>query len=155
MNEIQRPTAARVDSVIATSIGTAVVTYCTVALCGYFTFGEGVAGDVLDNYPEGAPVVTVARVFVATLVALTYPLQCHPARACILSLLSSRRFFRARVLWIFSGFFASNTHTRCRHLRNPSVARRLSSLPGPSLAKNNSQRHKPQACKSGRETRTC
>lgn len=35
------------------------------------------------------PVITVARVFVTLLVAFSYPLQCHPARCCLMTFWSS------------------------------------------------------------------
>ncbi|KAH8051859.1 hypothetical protein JL721_11003 [Aureococcus anophagefferens] len=90
VNEIKRPTPARLDAVVATSIGTACGIYLLVAVCGYMTFGDKVQGDILDNYPV-EPAITVARVFVAALVALSFPLQCHPSRACVMSLLQGAR----------------------------------------------------------------
>lgn len=35
------------------------------------------------------PIVSVARCFVSLLVSFTYPLQCNPARRCVMTLLAS------------------------------------------------------------------
>ena len=91
VNELKRPTRGRVDGVIACSIGVALLVYLTVANLGYATFGDHVLPDVLDNYPAASPMVALARVFIAVLVGLCYPLQCHPARACLRSLLAEIR----------------------------------------------------------------
>eukprot|EP00606_Chrysophyceae_sp_TOSAG23-5_P000983 GSChrysophyteH2.ASY1.ANO1.646.1 assembled CDS len=88
VNEIENPTIGRVNKVIVGSIGTAVATYLAVAACGYATYGSLVESDVLLNYPRNE-LTTVARCFVALLVVFTFPLQCHPARKCMMSILDS------------------------------------------------------------------
>jgi hypothetical protein len=35
------------------------------------------------------PIVSVARCFVSLLVSFTYPLQCNPARKCVMTLVAS------------------------------------------------------------------
>lgn len=84
-NELKNPTVRRVDSVIASSIGMAFVLYMLVANCGYATYGDEVASDILESYPENT-LVTVVRIFVSFLVIFSYPLQCHPARMCVMAL---------------------------------------------------------------------
>ncbi|KAJ8602382.1 hypothetical protein CTAYLR_004239 [Chrysophaeum taylorii] len=88
-NEIASPTRLRIDTVILVSISVAFCVYLAVGLAGFDTFGTHVEGDILTNY-SASPVVATARVFVAFLVSLSYPLQCHPSRACVFSLLESR-----------------------------------------------------------------
>jgi len=88
VNELRDPTQARVDAASAAAVGTACVVYVLVAWCGYYSFGAGVAGDVLENYPK-TTVVTVARGFVALLVLPSYPLQLFPSRQCVLTLLDA------------------------------------------------------------------
>ena len=85
-NEMERPTQSRVDTVIALSIGTAFFVYMIVAGAGYSTYGDEVESDILVNYPENY-LTSIARLFVSFLVAFSYPLQCHPSRRSILSLL--------------------------------------------------------------------
>ena len=46
--------------------------------------------DVLENYAS-TPTISVARVGVAILVASSFPLQCHPSRMCIFSLLDQAK----------------------------------------------------------------
>lgn len=41
------------------------------------------------GYIIETPIVALARVFVSLLVCFTYPLQCNPARRCVMTLLSS------------------------------------------------------------------
>jgi len=86
VNEIKTPVIGAVNKVIGASIGLALVTYLVVAIAGYSTYGSLVKSDVLLNYPRNAT-TTVARVFVALLVAFSYPLQQHPARRSITSIL--------------------------------------------------------------------
>ena len=86
VNEIEDPRIERVNKVITGSIGTAICTYLAVAACGYATYGSLVESDVLLNYPRNE-LTTVARCFVALLVVFTFPLQCHPARKCVMSIL--------------------------------------------------------------------
>ena len=63
INELRAPTVSRMDKAILISIGTAFVAYLAVAVGGYYTFGDGVSGDILLNYP---------KTLVVTLVSLGY-----------------------------------------------------------------------------------
>ena len=56
-----------------------------VAVAGYGTYGSLVQSDILLNYPRNG-ITTCARIFVALLVAFSYPLQNHPARRSVLSI---------------------------------------------------------------------
>jgi amino acid permease len=85
-NEMAQPTQERVNKVIGMAVGLAFCVYMLVAGCGYHTYGDAVEPDILVNYPE-TYLTSVARLFVSLLVAFTYPLQCHPSRRSILSLL--------------------------------------------------------------------
>lgn len=55
---------------------------------GYLTFGPVVASDVLRTYPS-SELVAVARIAISVVVTFSYPLQSHPSRGCILSLLAA------------------------------------------------------------------
>jgi amino acid permease len=93
-NELHNPTQPRVNLVIVSAIGVAFVIYMIVAGCGYATYGSSVDPDILVNYPNNY-LTSVARLFVSLLVAFSYPLQCHPSRRSILSLLTSFDAYRA------------------------------------------------------------
>jgi amino acid permease len=60
VNELERPTQRRVDSVIALAIGSAFVLYMIVAIEGYKTYGSNVKGDILLNYPQNGLVTMVS-----------------------------------------------------------------------------------------------
>lgn len=85
VNEIEFLSQRRVDIVIVTSIGFAMVIFSVVAIEGYRTYGFLVRGDILLNYPENAQ-VTFLRICIAFMLALHYPLQLDPSRRCISSL---------------------------------------------------------------------
>ena len=88
VNELKQRTPSRVNSVIGLAIGTALLLYITVAGFGYETYGDEVESDILVNYPE-TYLTSTARLFVSLLVAFSYPLQAHPARRCILTLVGT------------------------------------------------------------------
>ena len=69
--------------------------YVAVAACGYGTFGARVRGDILTSYPT-SPLLATARLAIATVVSLSYPLLSHPARACIIAILDALHTRRQR-----------------------------------------------------------
>ena len=85
-NELRDPTPARANGVIACSVGLALACYLTISIAGYTIFGSEVPSDVLAGFDSEAQ-FSVARAFISTLVCFCYPLQAHPARASIISLL--------------------------------------------------------------------
>lgn len=87
VNELQARTQSRLNTVIASSIGIALVVFYIVAMEGYFTFGSLTRGDVILNYPETFN-VTLLRICIAVMLTLHYPLQLDPSRRCIQSLLT-------------------------------------------------------------------
>jgi len=87
VNEIERPTMPRIDAVILLAIVLVFLIYMVVAGCGYKTYGDEVEPDILVSYPTNI-VTSIARLAVSLLVAFSYPLQAHPARMCVLTLLS-------------------------------------------------------------------
>jgi len=86
VNELRNPTIARIDSVFVASIGTAVIVYIIMASAGYIAFGDTVKSNILVSYPNNG-ITSTARIFVSFVVAFHYPLQSHPARRSVLSLL--------------------------------------------------------------------
>ena len=86
-NEIHRPTPERINTVIVMSVGISFVIYILVAACGYGTYGSNVDPDILVNYPR-TTLTSIARMFVCFLVAFSFPLECHPCRRSVLTLVS-------------------------------------------------------------------
>ncbi|KAI5454982.1 hypothetical protein NCC49_002258 [Naganishia albida] len=82
-NELEKNTQSRMNKVIGTSIFSAVATYEVIGITGYLTFGKGVSSNVISMYPYTSLLISVAQLGIVLLVALSYPLQCHPCRACL------------------------------------------------------------------------
>lgn len=84
VNELQRPTAFRVNSMFAASVGTALFVALLVGLTGYSTYGSETKSDILSSYPKNG-LTGFCRVLIALVVSCHYPLQLHPARRTALS----------------------------------------------------------------------
>ena len=54
---------------------------------GYATFGSKVEHDILANYPSNNGIVAIARFAISFVVMCCYPLQAHPTRACVTTIL--------------------------------------------------------------------
>lgn len=87
-NELYKPTKTRINGFIISAISCCTVIYTVIVLCGYFTYGDAVTSDVLETYPDKM-VVTVARIAISVCVVFSFPMQLHPARACIISIINS------------------------------------------------------------------
>ena len=81
-NELIDNTTERIDIVIASSVGTAFSVYQIVGIIGYLTFGNIVSSNIIQMYPAGI-IITGCQISIAILFLLSYPLQCHPARASL------------------------------------------------------------------------
>ena len=91
------------NTVIGTSIGSAVVIYEIIAVFGYLTFGskvglrrsncyypssqyvyfEQVGANIIAMYPSTSLFIAVGQLAIAILVMFSYPLQVHPCRNCL------------------------------------------------------------------------
>ena len=58
-----------------------------MASAGYLAYGDTVKSNILVSYPDNV-ITSAARVFVSLVVAFHYPLQAHPARRSLLSLMT-------------------------------------------------------------------
>jgi len=85
-NELSNNTMQRLNTINVCSISIAMISYACIAYCAYFTFGSEVESDILSNYTKSWAVLMV-RIVLAISLAWSFPLQCHPARQCIASLL--------------------------------------------------------------------
>ncbi|CCK68661.1 amino acid transporter KNAG_0B02190 [Huiozyma naganishii CBS 8797] len=74
------------------SMSLAFLLYIVIGYSGYLTFGDKIVGNIVTLYPNNAS-STIGRIAIAILVTLTFPLQCHPARASIHHII---HFFQAR-----------------------------------------------------------
>ncbi|KAJ3284182.1 hypothetical protein HDU79_008428 [Rhizoclosmatium sp. JEL0117] len=81
-NELVDNSVSQVKKVIHLSILTAFGVYQLIGIMGYLTFGNTVGGNVISMYPPGA-IITGGQISLAFLFLLSYPLQCHPARASL------------------------------------------------------------------------
>ncbi|CAI4211154.1 unnamed protein product [Parascedosporium putredinis] len=82
LNELSDDSPSGVITVIGSSIGSAASVYTLVAITGYLTFGNDVAGNIVSMY--GSSVAsTLAKAAIVVLVTFSVPLQIHPCRASI------------------------------------------------------------------------
>ena len=79
-NELDKPTRSRNASVAAIAVSVALAVYICLGTAGYTTFGSKVEHDILANYPSTNAVVAVARLAISFVVTCCYPLQAHPTR---------------------------------------------------------------------------
>ncbi|KAG7094069.1 hypothetical protein E1B28_007689 [Marasmius oreades] len=82
-NEVIGNTPQRLNMVIGTSIGSAVVTYEIIAVLGYLTFGSNVGANIIAMYPSTSLFIAVGQLAIVILVLFSYPLQVHPCRNCL------------------------------------------------------------------------
>ncbi|KAJ3407450.1 hypothetical protein HDV05_005411 [Chytridiales sp. JEL 0842] len=81
-NELIDNTFKRIGKVIRLSIGTALIIYQVVGILGYLSFGNTVKSNIIQMYPSSL-LITGGQLALAILFLLSYPLQCHPARASL------------------------------------------------------------------------
>ncbi|KAI0046216.1 hypothetical protein FA95DRAFT_1520510 [Auriscalpium vulgare] len=82
-NELKTNSQRRMNIVIATSIGSATLTYEIIAVFGYLTFGSKVSANIIAMYPSTSLFIAVGQLAIAILVMFSYPLQVHPCRNCL------------------------------------------------------------------------
>ncbi|GES73697.1 vacuolar amino acid transporter 5 [Rhizophagus clarus] len=81
-NEHVDNSQASINKVIFSAIGTTATIYQIIGVLGYLSFGDDVLPNVLSMYGTKA-FVTIGRVAFVILILFSYPLQAHPARACL------------------------------------------------------------------------
>ncbi|BBN01605.1 hypothetical protein MPTK1_2g08750 [Marchantia polymorpha subsp. ruderalis] len=72
----------RMDGVIFTSMSLCVVCYCLVGLFGYLIFPD-VESDVLKSFGDNNGFLKFARIGMAVVAMVCYPVQSHPARSIL------------------------------------------------------------------------
>ena len=89
LNEINNNSHFRTTAVVVASIGTACSIYVLVAITGYLSYGDNIAGNIVAMYPPAVP-STIGRLAIVILVMFSYPLQVHPCRASVDAILKWR-----------------------------------------------------------------
>ncbi|KAI7888379.1 transmembrane amino acid transporter protein-domain-containing protein [Mucor mucedo] len=87
-NELENNSERSIVKVIFMSIGSAGFIYEIVAILGYLSFGKGVLGNIILEYPQ-SHFVAFGRLAIVVLVIFSYPLQAHPCRASLEKILDS------------------------------------------------------------------
>ncbi|KAI9330253.1 transmembrane amino acid transporter protein-domain-containing protein [Zopfochytrium polystomum] len=114
-NELIDNTVPRVGAVVRYSIWTAFSVYQVIGIIGYLTFGNAVASNVIQMYPSG-PIITGGQIALAILFLLSYPLQCHPARASLDKVISGgshEPMSQSRYIIVTSGLLAASYVLAC------------------------------------------
>ncbi|KAI9802566.1 MAG: hypothetical protein M1833_001638 [Piccolia ochrophora] len=122
LNEIKDNSHRSTTSVVSASIGSSGLIYILVAITGYLSFGNNVAGNLIGMYPP-AIASTIGKAAIVVLVMFSYPLQVHPCRASIDAVLK----------WRPSSFHSSSS----REPANSSPSRTL--LLGPARSHHSSR----------------
>eukprot|EP00484_Ammonia_sp_Unknown_P006912 CAMPEP_0197074976 /NCGR_PEP_ID=MMETSP1384-20130603/211379_1 /TAXON_ID=29189 /ORGANISM="Ammonia sp." /LENGTH=694 /DNA_ID=CAMNT_0042513819 /DNA_START=94 /DNA_END=2178 /DNA_ORIENTATION=- len=87
-SELTRPTRKRMRTVLVAVCLACYVLYSVVAFFGYFYSFQYTCGNVLLNYNQNDPVVTLARLCLGFVILFTFPLLILPARGSMHNLLN-------------------------------------------------------------------
>ena len=87
-NELARPSPRRVLGATVIAITLALFVYSLVGVGGYATYGSLVASDILKSYPEKSLLPLIGRIAIAFVVTTCYPMQVHPGRGSLVSLVA-------------------------------------------------------------------
>lgn len=88
-NELEFNNQRNINNVIITAIGTSAIVYQIIGIFGYLSFGDDVLPNIISEY-NASLIVTIGRIAIVILVIFSYPLQAHPARACLDKVLTFR-----------------------------------------------------------------
>lgn len=78
--ELKDPTPQRVDTVIVGNVVLATLVYGIIGLCGYLTFLEHTADNVISNYDTYDIPIQLGSFLLTVAVILNIPLNTHPLR---------------------------------------------------------------------------
>ncbi|KAH7927298.1 vacuolar amino acid transporter 5 [Leucogyrophana mollusca] len=82
-NELATNTQERMNLVIGSSIGGAILTYEVIAVFGYLTFGSSVGANIIAMYPSTSLFIAIGQLAIVILIGFSYPLQVQPCRNCL------------------------------------------------------------------------
>jgi amino acid permease len=89
LNEIKNDSPSTVIGVIGNSIGGAFGLYFFISIAGYLTFGNDVKGNIVSQYPTNGW-STFGKACIVVLELFSVPLQVHPCRASLDTVLRFR-----------------------------------------------------------------
>ena len=84
--ELSRRSVARFGAVCAAALAVSLLVYASVGVCGYLSFGDLTAGDVLENFADAYPLAVGARGALLVVLASCYPKVQHSVRDGLLRL---------------------------------------------------------------------
>ena len=87
-NELVRPTSRRILAATCLAMVLALSLYLLTGIGGYSTYGDKVNSDILKSYPDSATLPIIARIAIAFVVTTCYPMQIHPGRNSLMSIMS-------------------------------------------------------------------
>ncbi|KAG2132787.1 vacuolar amino acid transporter 5 [Suillus clintonianus] len=82
-NELKANSQQRMNIVVGTSIGSAILVYEVIALFGYLTFGSNVGANIIAMYPSTSIFIAIGQLAIVLLITFSYPLQVQPCRNCL------------------------------------------------------------------------
>jgi len=88
-NELASNTQKRMNLIIGSSLGGAVLTYEVISIFGYITFGSNVGPNIMAMYPSTTLFIALGQFAIVVLVLFSYALQVHPCRNCLDKILTS------------------------------------------------------------------
>ncbi|KAI6023926.1 hypothetical protein PISMIDRAFT_679649 [Pisolithus microcarpus 441] len=93
-NELKTNSNQRVNIVIGTSIGGAILIYEIIAVFGYLTFGSNVGANIIAMYPSTSVFIAVGQLAIVVLIMFSYPLQVQPCRNCLDKIFHSKQVYK-------------------------------------------------------------
>eukprot|EP00944_MAST-04C_sp_MAST-4C-sp1_P000149 g149.t1 len=81
--ELIKPTKKRIKRMIHSTIGICLGLYIVIAFCGYLFSLDLTCGDILNNYKNDDPIISVGRVGLVITLAMSFPLLVLPCRTVL------------------------------------------------------------------------
>jgi len=103
----ETPDLVKVNKIIITSVLISLSAYIFIGYCGYLTYGGKIKDNIINNLNKTDIAVVICRMAVSILVAFSYPLQIHPARACLFNIFEgfSTNIRNSTLFYIFITLF--------------------------------------------------
>eukprot|EP01084_Bolivina_argentea_P286454 491378_1 len=86
-NELANNSMKRLNTINITTLLIVCVIYLLVSFCSYYTFGEYVESDILNNYPTDSFVFALTRFALVIAILFSIPTAYHPTRDSISAIL--------------------------------------------------------------------
>lgn len=93
-NELKTNSDRRLNIVVGSSIGGAVLIYEVIAVFGYLTFGSNVGANIIAMYPSTSVFIAVGQLAIVVLILFSYPLQVQPCRTCLDKIFHSQQVYK-------------------------------------------------------------